>query len=233
MPAHNATDNHSINERYKTQPRIALQISRGGFTRVGITKPNATRRGQQTDNGVVILDCQLRISMWCERRLTVLLTQVQPIWGVSVFRWFHGWIFGLNHGPVNFIFNELHLPSDLLQARPGRPFRTAIIGVQRHAGFLIPTPIEELRIEANDGMHCGAEMRPCITVAAEVSPLQLNGASSRWLLLGQVSTGDDRTHKTSGMATARRHVQSIGINPDPFSRSESARWPSGLKSGRG
>ena len=31
------------------------------------------------------------------------------------------------------------------------------------------------------------------------------------------------------MAKARRHVQSIGINPDPFSRSESARWPSGLK----
>ena len=84
---------------------------------------------------------------------TVLLTQVQPRWCVPVFRWFHGWIFGLNPDPVNFIFNELHLPSDLLQARPGRPFRTAIIGVQRHAGFLIPTPIEELRIEANDGMR--------------------------------------------------------------------------------
>ena len=47
--------------------------------------------------------------MWCERRLTVLLTQVQPIWGVSVFRWFHGWIFGLNPDPVNLVFDSLHL----------------------------------------------------------------------------------------------------------------------------
>jgi hypothetical protein len=41
--------------------------------------------------------------------LTVLLTQVQPIWGVSVFRWFHGWIFGLNPDPVNLVFDSLHL----------------------------------------------------------------------------------------------------------------------------